>query len=148
MEELTRGIDLAPFVFPASVALIAFFVRLTVKRAYAGIISFILDVISVIFVGVMVSFLLESYELSKGTKWFIIAITAITGPDILAGILQTGIMFSRNPVTFTLRVLRIITNNPLTAKEVRDMTEWENELQGYAKKGDMRKDDDTEENEK
>lgn len=128
MVEFLREIDITPLVLPVSVALIAFIVRLTVKRDYTGVFSFLLDVIAAVFVGVMISFLIQEYEISKGTKWFIIAISAITGPDIIAGILQTGVMFSRTPVTFTLRVIRILTNNPLTAKEVEDMTEWENEI--------------------
>lgn len=138
MVDELEHLTLASVLFPSFVAFLAFLVRYSVRREFVGLLTFILDVFATLFVGVMVSFLIADYDMGTGTKWFVIALSAIVGPDLIAGVVQTGMMFSRTPVTLTLRIVRILTGKPLSKGEVKDMTEWELELRRNKVKGDVK----------
>lgn len=130
------GIDISSITLPVVVTFIAFLVRLSSKRQYYGLLFLLLDIVVVVFTGIMIFFLVHDYDLSRGTRWFIVAIGSIVGPDIVTGILQTGSMFSRAPVTFTLRIYRTIINKPLTSEEIKELMQWEKEMRRNNDKDD------------
>lgn len=117
------------FLLPASLGLFAFLIRFSVKRERVAIISFILDAISAIFVGILVAMAVEDYDFPDRLKWAIVTVGALLGPELLSGVLQISTMFSRSPVTLTLRVLRVVKGKPMSAEELGEMATWEKEFQ-------------------
>tara|TARA_B100000929_G_scaffold220881_1_gene177392 strand:+ start:5719 stop:6168 length:450 start_codon:yes stop_codon:yes gene_type:complete len=117
------------FLLPASLGLFAFLIRFSVKREKVAVISFILDAISAIFVGILVAMAVEDYDFPDRLKWAIVTVGALLGPELLSGVLQISTMFSRSPVTLTLRVLRVVKGKPMTADELKEMATWEKDFQ-------------------
>lgn len=119
---------LASFFLPASLGLFAFLIRFSVKRERVAVISFILDALAAVFVGVLVAMTVEDYDLPERLKWAVVTVGALLGPELLSGVFHISTMFSRSPVTLTLRVLRVIKGSPMSSKELVEMAEWEKEF--------------------
>lgn len=129
VENVVPSIEFWELALPALIGFSGFLVRFSVKRRWSGFFVFFLDIIAAVVIGTLASFVVGDFELSEKTEWFIIAVSAMIGPDILAGIMHTGHMFSHSPVTFVLRIVRVITHKPLTPQELKELAEWENNLQ-------------------
>tara|TARA_B100000929_G_C15466691_1_gene406424 strand:- start:370 stop:810 length:441 start_codon:yes stop_codon:yes gene_type:complete len=124
---------------PAVVAFIAFLIRFSIKREKIVALTFFLDTVAAIFVGILVAISLSDYDIPEGLKWGAVTLGAMMGPELLAGILHVAAMFSRSPVTFVVRIIRVVMGNPLTPQELKEMVRWEkdfiNEIDDEKKKG-------------
>lgn len=119
---------LSSLVLPATLAFFAFILRFSIRKEKIVAITFVVDIIAAIFVGVLASVIIEPYNISDGFKWLAVTVAAMAGPELLAGVLHTSAMFSRSPVTFVIRILRIIKGKPLTKEELVEMTKWERDF--------------------
>lgn len=125
---VAEEITLVEIVLPIFVAFIAFLARFAVSRNWVDTLTFFLDIFAALFAGLLASLVIEDFELAERTKWFIVAVVAMLGPDLLSGIIHMGSLFSSSPVTITLKVVRVIMRKPLTKEEVDEMMEWEQGL--------------------
>lgn len=126
-----REIDaefLSSLALPAALALIAFFIRFTIKRQKIVIATFFLDIIAAVFVGVLVALGVEEYTIPQGLKWSLVTLGAMLGPELLGGLFQVTAMFSRSPVTLFVRIIRAIKGDPLDPEEFKVMSEWERDF--------------------
>lgn len=119
---------LLSLALPATLAFFAFILRFSIKKEKIAALTFFVDVIAAMFVGILAAVIISPYEISEGFKWVAVTIAAMSGPEMLAGILHVAAMFSKSPVTFVIRILRIIKGNPLTKDELAEMTKWERDF--------------------
>jgi predicted anti-sigma-YlaC factor YlaD len=117
-----------PVLYPAVLALLAFFLRLLACRRVFSLIGFIVDLISTMIVGFVTSFAADHEALSNKIRWAIVFVSALIGPEMIAGVLQIAAIFSRSPVTFILRIVRAVSGNPFSKEELEQMMDWERTL--------------------
>lgn len=138
MDEIVDVNFFIELIFPATLGLFAFLIRFSVKQRKMRIGPFILDALSAVFIGLLVAFSVDGYVIPEKLKWAIVTLGSLLGPEILSGFFHISSMFSRSPVTFTLRIVRIIRGKPMTSKEIKEMVEWEKEFINEIKRDDDR----------
>lgn len=119
---------LESLALPALLALIAFFIRFSIKRERVNVTSFFLDLLAAIFIGVIVAVGIDAYKVPEGLGWGVVALSSMLGPELLAGLFQVAAMFSRSPVTLFVRLIRAVKGDPLDAEEFESMAAWEKEF--------------------
>lgn len=85
------------------IAFLAFSIRTIVRRQKVTILSFVLDALASVFVGVMVGNAIHAYDFPPQVHIAIISLSGMIGPDILAGLLVLASNFKEKPVSFILK---------------------------------------------
>lgn len=128
MDEPTTVEMLTTLILPAGLSFFAFLLRFSIRREKFALVTFFLDALATTIVGVLVAMLVDDYDYPTKFKWGIVTLGALMGPELLSGVFRISTIFSRSPITLTLRVVRVIRGKPMTTEEAEQLAEWEKEF--------------------
>jgi hypothetical protein len=116
---------LVQYVYPLVFSCVALLIRVLSLRKRLPLFDYLLEFLMTMSIGLLIALYINTHETLEKYRWIGIFFGAMLGGELIRGALNIGRQFSRTPMTFIVRLIRIALGKPMTADELKKMMQWE-----------------------